>query len=72
MAVRRETAPGDDPVDMGMIPEVLTPGVENADHPHLGAERFGVLGEFREGFGGRVKKQIVQDLLVHGNQGIQF
>ena len=40
----------------GMIQEVLPPGMENADHPHLGAEMFGVLGEFRERFGGRVKK----------------
>jgi hypothetical protein len=70
--VRRETAPGDDPVEVGMIQEVLAPGMENADHPHLGAEMFGVLGEFRERLGGRVKKQVVQELRVHGNQGIQF
>jgi hypothetical protein len=55
-----------------MIHEVLAPGMENADHPHLGAEMFGVLGEFRECFGCRVKKQVIQDLLVHRNQGIQF
>ncbi len=55
-----------------MIHEVLTPGMENTDHPHLGAEMFRVLGEFRERFGCRAKKQIVQGLLVHGNQGIQF
>ena len=48
-----------------MIHEVLTPGMENADHPHLCAEMFRVLGEFRERLGCRVKKQIVQDLLVH-------
>ena len=55
-----------------MIHEVLAPGMENADHSHLCAEMFRVLGEFRERFGGRAKKQVVQDLLVHGNQGIQF
>ena len=55
-----------------MIHEVLTPGMENADNPYLCAEMFWVLGEFREGLGCRAKKQIVQDLRVHGNQGIQF
>jgi hypothetical protein len=50
---------------MGMIHEVLPPGMEKADHPHLCAEMFRVLGEFRERLGCRVKKQIVQDPLVH-------
>jgi len=54
-----------------VIHEVLPPGMENADPPDLCAEMFGVLGEFRECLGGRVKKEIVQDLRVHGNQGIQ-
>jgi hypothetical protein len=48
-----------------MVHEVLTPGMENADHPYLCAEMFWVLSEFRERLGGRVKKKIVQDLLVH-------
>ena len=71
-AVRRKAAPGDDTVEMGMAPEVLTPGMENTDHPYLCPEMFRVLGEFQERFGCRVKKQIVQELLVHGDQGIQF
>jgi hypothetical protein len=71
-AVRRETAAGDDPVGVGMIHEVLAPGMENADHSDLCAQRFGVLGELGEGLGGRAKKQVVQELLVHGDQGVQF
>jgi len=55
-AVGRQTAAGDDPVEVGMIHEVLAPGMENTDHPHLGAEMFGVLGEFQEGFGCGAKK----------------
>ena len=54
-----------------MIHEVLTPGMENADNPYLCAEMFGVLGELREGFGGRAKKQVVEELWVHGDQGVQ-
>jgi hypothetical protein len=33
---------------------------------------FRVLGEFQESLGGRAKKQIVEDLPVSQNQGIQF
>jgi hypothetical protein len=68
--VRRQTAAGDDAVEVGMVHEVLAPGMENSDHPYFGAEMFGVLGEFREGLGGRAEKQIVEHLRVQGNQGI--
>ena len=54
-----------------MIHEVLTPGMENADHSDLCAEMFWVLGELREGLRGGAKKQIVQELRVHGDQGMQ-
>ena len=54
-----------------MIHEVLAPGMENADHSDLGAEIFGIRGELGEGLGGRAKKQVIQELRVHGNQGVQ-
>ena len=57
---------------MGMVPEVLTPGMQDADHPNRGAEMFRVLVEFQEGLGGRAEKQIVEGLPVSQNQGIQF
>jgi hypothetical protein len=59
-------------MDVGMIHEVLSPGVENTDTPYLCSEMFWVLCEFRERFGDRTKKKIVQDLSVHGDQGIEF
>jgi hypothetical protein len=51
-------------MDVGMIHEILTPGMENPDHAYRGAEMFWVLGEFCKGLGGRTKKQIVQDPLI--------
>jgi hypothetical protein len=59
-------------MEVGMVHEVLTPGMEDADHPNRCAEMFRVLGEFQEGLGGRVKKHVVQDLPVSQNQGIEF
>ena len=72
VAVRGETTPGDDTVEVGMAHEVLTPGMENADNPYRGPEMFRGLCKFGERLGGGAEKQIVQDLLVHENQGIKF
>ena len=59
-------------MEVGMTHEVLTPGMENADTPYRCPEMFRVLCEFRERLGDRTKKKIVQDLPVHGDQGIEF
>jgi hypothetical protein len=59
-------------MDVGMIHEVLAPGVENTDTPYLRPEMFRVLCEFRERFGDRTEKKIGKDLAVHGDQGIEF
>jgi hypothetical protein len=59
-------------MDMGMIHEVLAPGVQNADTPYFCPEMFRVLCELGEGLGDRTEKEIVQDLTVHGDQGIEF
>ena len=59
-------------MDVGMIHEVLAPGVQDADAPYLCTEMFRVVCEFRERFGDRTEKKIVQDLAVDGDQGIEF
>jgi hypothetical protein len=59
-------------MDMGMIHEVLSPGMQNADTPYLGTEMFRVFCEFCESFGDRTEKKVVQELAVHGYQGIEF
>jgi hypothetical protein len=63
-AIGRETTPRDNTVEVGMIHEVLTPRMENTDYAYRCTEMFWVLSEIRECFGGRAKKQIVQDPLV--------
>jgi len=55
-----------------MVHEVLTPSMENTDHAHGCAEMFWVACKFCEGLGDRTEKKIVQDLAVHGDQGIEF
>ena len=55
-----------------MIHEVLAPGVQNADAPYLCPEMLGVVCEFHERFRDRTEKKIIEDLAVHGDQGIEF
>jgi hypothetical protein len=59
-------------MDVRMIHEVLTPGVQNADAPYPCTEMFWILCEFHERFGGRTEKKIIHDLAIHGYQEIQF
>jgi hypothetical protein len=59
-------------MDMGMIHEVLPPGVQNADAPDPCTEMFRVVCEFCERLEDRTEKKIVHDLAVHGYQGIEF
>jgi hypothetical protein len=59
-------------MDVGMVHEVLAPGVENTDTPDLCAEMFWVVCKLRKGPGDRTEEKIVQDLAVQGEQGIEF
>jgi len=59
-------------MDVGMIHEVLPPGVQNADAPDLCPEMFRVVCEFSESLRDRTKEKIVHDFPVHGDQGIEF
>jgi len=63
-AIGRESTSRDDTVEVGMIHEVLTPGMENTDYAYGCTEMFWVLGEFCQCLGGGAKKQIVQDYLI--------
>ena len=55
-----------------MIHEILAPGVKNADTSYFSPEMLRVVCELRERFGDRTEKKIVEDLAVHGDQGVEF
>jgi hypothetical protein len=59
-------------MDVRVIHEVLAPGVQNADTPYLCPKMLRVVCEFHERFGDRTEKKIVDDLAVHGDQGVEF
>ena len=55
-----------------MLHEVLAPSVKNADTPDLCPEMFRVVCEFRKGLRDRTEKKIIEDLAVHGDQGVEL
>jgi hypothetical protein len=59
-------------MEVGMIHEVLAPGVENGDTSDLCPEMFGVVCEFHKGFGDRTEEKIIKELAVQGDQRIEF
>jgi hypothetical protein len=59
-------------MDVGMIHEVLAPGVKNADTADLCPEMFRIVCELCKGLGDRTEKKIIEDLSVHGDQGVEF
>jgi hypothetical protein len=59
-------------MDMGMIFELLRPGVEHAEEADFSAEVLGVGGDSLEGLCAGVKQQIVKQFLVLQCQGGEF
>ena len=62
--VAGQTAGSDDAVNMGMMLQLLIPGMENAEEADLGAEASGVCGNFDESLCARAEQQSVDHLLV--------
>lgn len=59
-----------DTVNMGMIHEVLSPGVKDADKPYACAEMLRIIGECHKRLGDRAEQYIVHDPLIHDDQRI--
>ena len=70
--VRGQPTAGHNAVDVGVIQKVLPPGVQDTDEADLCAEMPGILAQFPEGLGNRPEQQIIQDPLIHDDQGIEL
>ena len=58
--VQRESAGGNDTVNVGMQEQVLSPGVEGADDADLGSQVFRIGGDFEQGLSAGGEQQIVK------------
>lgn len=68
--VRRESTTSYNAVDMGMVHEVLSPGMQDAYEADTCAKT--VISKLYERFGYRAKEKGVHNLPVSQNQGIEF
>jgi hypothetical protein len=66
--IRGKASSRNDVVDMGMMLEVLSPGMEHAEKPDLRAEVFGVAGKFEQRSGTGAEEQIIEQTLVLQDQ----
>jgi len=57
-------------MQMGMVLEFLTPGMEHAEEADFGAEMVGIARHFEQRFGTGPEQEIIDDLLVlQGQRG---
>ena len=59
-------------MDMGVMLELLVPGMKNAEETDLSAEMPGIFGDFQKRLGARPEQQTVDDLFVLQGQWRQF
>lgn len=62
--IRREPTPGNDTVNGGMQQQVLSPGVEDADHTDLGSQVFAIGCDLPQGLCAGGEQQIVKQARV--------
>ena len=63
-AVRREAATGDDAMEMRVMHQGLSPGVQHGEKPDRGAEMPRVRGDRAQGVRGRAEEDAVDDRFV--------
>src|SRR6202171_44732 len=62
--IERQAAGGNDAMDMGMKPELLTPSVQHGEEAEFRAEVSGIASDFEKSFRTGAEQQIIEDLLV--------
>jgi hypothetical protein len=70
--IPREASGSHDAMDMGMMLELLIPGVENAEEADLGAEMTGICGDFKQRLCARAEKQAIDQFFVLQGQRRQL
>ena len=64
VVIARQAAGGNDAVNVGMMLQLLVPGVEDAEEANLGAKMLGVRRDFDECLGAAAEQQTVDHLFV--------
>src|SRR5271165_4199291 len=62
--IQRESTGGDHTMDMGMMLELLIPGVQHTEETDLGAQVPGIARDLQQSCGAGAEQKVVDDLLV--------
>jgi hypothetical protein len=71
-AIRSEAAGGNDVVDMGMMLEALSPGMEHAEESDVGSQVPGIASQIEHRRGADAIEQIVEQPLVLQHESGEF
>src|SRR5436309_7776078 len=67
--IERQAAGGNDAMDMGMKPELLTPSVQHGEEAEFRAEVSRIASDFEKSIRTGAEQQIVDDFLILQGQG---
>lgn len=70
--IRRQATGGHHAVNVGMMLQLLVPGVQDTEEADLGTEMLGVRGNFDQGLGAATEQQTIDQFLVLQCQGSQW
>src|ERR1019366_8563366 len=70
--VRRESARGNGAVNVGMQEQVLSPGVQDADHADLSAQVFAIDGDLEQSLSAGGEQQVVEQTRILQGQHVEF
>src|ERR1039457_4579841 len=70
--VRRESARGNGAVNVGMQEQVLSPGMQDADHADLSAQVFAIDGDLEQSLSAGGEQQVVEQTRVLQGQHVEF
>ncbi len=68
LAIGGDAAARHHAMHMGMMQQVLSPGVQDGEEADLGAQVLGIGGDGAQGFGAGVKEQVVDEPSCSGRQ----
>ena len=70
--VEGESAGRHDAMDVGMVFQLLIPGMEHTEEADMGAQMFPITSNFEQGFGAGMEQQTVEEPGVLPGQGRQL
>ena len=62
--IEGEATGGDETMQVRMVPQVLTPGVEYGEHSDACTEMARISGDLEQGLGGGAKQHVVEQALI--------